>query len=200
MKRVPLALWMVGVVVGVAAAAVSYTDGLLAASNLLLTGALVLATVLLVLEGRALREAQFAPAIAVELVQSSASTHVLNLVVRNFGAGSAYDVTFDLDGDLKLLRGRLSDEPVLVQGLRFLAPGGRYEVVAADRKLLDENPAADDREVRRVRLSTHYASSTGRRYASESYLELLPLRFAVPPLEAIKQDVKRIADALAKRS
>lgn len=199
MKRLALALWTVGVVIGVAAAVVFYTDGLLAASNLLLTGALVLATVMLVIEGRALREAQFAPAIAVELVPSRASTHVLDLVVRNFGAGAAYDVTFDLDGDLKLLRGHLSDEPVVAQGLRFLAPGGRYEVVAADRKLLDENPAEGGREVRRVRLSANYASATGRRYASESYLELLPLRFAVPPLETIKQDVKRIADVLSKR-
>ena len=43
-------------------------DGILAATNVLLTAALTAATVMLVAEGRAMREAQFAPASAVEVV------------------------------------------------------------------------------------------------------------------------------------
>lgn len=183
---------MVGVV-GVA----FVVEGILVATNLVLTAALVGATVMLVAEGRAMREAQFAPGISVELVPVSDGSPVLNLVVRNYGAGPAHDISFELDGDLKLMSGDLSDHLVMREGLRYLAPGSRFASVAAATTLLVDNPPLDPSTVRRVRVTATFKSASGKLLSDESCLELIPILYATPPLQEIKTAIQKIAKTLA---
>lgn len=119
--------------------------------------------------------------------------------MRNYGAGSAHDIHFELDGDLKLLWGRLCEHLLFTEGLRCLAQGSSCVNVAASTTVRRDEPPDESGTVRRVRVVATYKSASGRNHRSETYLELLHGQFTIPPLQQMAVALQRIAEAMEAR-
>ena len=182
------ASWVVGVPAELA----------VAAAGLILSLALFYGTLLLVEEGRLMREASFAPGIAVTIGPNQYSAAVHELRICNYGSGPAHGVTFDLDGDLTIrgsagTKSALSELRVLREGLRFLEPGGEYGTVVGGPDFLADNAPPDSGPATSVLLASRFRSGSGQVYESESWLELREFLWATPPLETIAQALKKRA-------
>jgi hypothetical protein len=116
--------------------------------TLIFTGVVAASTVVyailtwkLVSETQKMREAQTEPKISV-YVESNPKYHILkNLVIRNVGLGSAYNIKFSNFPDFKIFGGKkLGELKIIKNGIPHLPPNNSYEFVFTNlREDFEEN-------------------------------------------------------------
>lgn len=112
-----------------------------------------------VTEARRLRLEQAQPYVVVYMEPSAATPHIIDLVVRNFGATAAYDVTLSVSPDLKRSGQGGTTEPVwMFDSLPVLVPGQEW------RTMWDFSPERVQTSLPdRYDVTTSYKDSHGRR-------------------------------------
>lgn len=171
----------------------------LATANICLGAALVLATLLLVDEGRRMRESSFAPSVSVTVGPLPQVAKIHELRIQNNGRGSAHDVSFELFGDLNTRGGsKLSEARVVQEGIRFLEPGGTYRTVVGGEGFYAENAPDEDGMVTAVKVLARYKNDAGKRYQSVSWIELREYLLATPVDKEVSESLKATSEALRK--
>lgn len=109
---------------------------------------LVVATILyvyltrgLLSEGKLTRKALIAPSLSIYIEPNKQWANNMDIVIANNGAGVAFDITFEIEPDIKLFRNgqRLSDYNIF-QKIEYLAPNQTIRFFVDSAPLLFENP------------------------------------------------------------
>lgn len=135
--------------------------------SLVVTGATVFYARLthqLVLETRRMREAQTQPHVVVRVDSSILELGFLNLLVENVGQGPAYDVTFALDADFEMEKGRrLSQVGFVKHGLKYLSPRQKFTTFL--RSFIGTpNEQLEGPDRLRFTIAVRYRDAAGKRF------------------------------------
>jgi hypothetical protein len=184
---------------------ISYLNANAGALNLLFTGVVAVATVVyailtskLVKETRDLREAQTEPRIEVFFRPRDEWMALLDIVVKNIGAGPAYDLRFSIqplarDETSEHLLQRLNGINSIRTGIAYLGPGQEFSSYWTNVKENFEKKI----EVR-FHAESSFNSATGRSYRREHNLDLSELKglekIGEPPLLKIGKALEKIQD------
>lgn len=183
------------------------------ALNLLFSGVVALATVVyatltawLVLETRKLRQAQTEPHVEVFYRPRDEWISLLDIVVKNIGAGPAYDLKFSMVADesnkaTHELLTRLSELKSIENGISFLGPG--QEFASFWTSMVDQ---FDQKMQAKIVITSSFLSTTGDKYTRKHVVDLSELkglqRIGKPPLLKIAESVEQLqkdVGSLAKR-
>ncbi len=153
-------------------------------------------TAALVHETRRMREVQTEPRIEVVAEPKEEYVNIITLLVRNIGAGPAYDVRFSFRGESSsegeaALIDDFARSRFLVTGLKYLGPGQHMR-----SSYTQMNKDHDKKISARLLVTVEYNSALGR-----SYRDVLPIDFGEfkgyghlgkPHLYAIAQSLEKI--------
>lgn len=153
-------------------------------------------TARLVSETRRLREAQTEPRVEVIYRCKDEWISLVDIAIRNIGAGPAYDLQFtyeattDSAGARELLR-RLSEIKFISGGLNYLGPGQEY--VSFWTQMTNH---FDDKMATRVSVHSQSKSALGAIYRTTHTLDLSEIkgmeRIGTPPLIKIAQSIEKL--------
>lgn len=153
-------------------------------------------TAALVRETRRMREVQTEPRIEVIAAPREEFVNIITLVVRNIGAGPAYDIRFDLRGETsssgeKKLIEDFSNSHFLVQGLKYLGPG--QELRSSYTQM---NKDFDEKIGARLLINIRYKSALGKPHEETIYIDFGEFkghgRVGKPHLYAIATSLEKI--------
>jgi hypothetical protein len=186
------------------------------AFNVLFTGVVALATAVyavltakLVRETRNLREAQTEPRVEVFFRPRDEWISLIDIVVKNIGAGPAYDLRFEssavvLNEASDALLKRLSEVNSIHSGIAYLGPGQEFSSYWTNMTEQFEKKI----EARLV-VKSSFRSATGHSYSRQHVIDLSELKgleqIGEPPLlkivkyvEKLQQDVQNLASGFKK--
>jgi hypothetical protein len=186
------------------------------ALNLLFGGVVAIATVVyavltasLARETKKLREVQTEPHVELSFRSRDEFMSLIDIVVKNIGAGPAYDVTFEFSADTgtegtKSLLASLANLNALSKGIAYLAP--RQEISSYWTNLTEQ---FEDKLAAQVFATSRCKSVGGIEHVRRHTLDLSELkgltRIGEPPLlkmsrslEKLQDDVSRLASGWSK--
>lgn len=156
----------------------------------------------LVAETRRLREAQSAPHVSVRIEGTPTAFGFTDIVVENVGLGPAYDVSFEVECDLDLDRGRkLSGIGFIKNGVKYLAPKQRLaSFLISLFEVQDTKMEGPDRL--QFALTVNYRDAAGKalkeRYAADFAHFVGMHRLGTPAIESIAESMKKLKDDIGK--
>ena len=154
----------------------------------------------LVRETNRMRRSQTEPEVVISVEPSATWINLIELVVENIGAGSAYNLRLEVDPDVKCSRGEmLSSIGLFKHGLRQLAPRRSVKTFLFSVAGRDADIVNPDGPFRFVVTAT-YESGAGESIVRRFELDLLHLlgmvQLGTPPLKTIADSVKAMQDEL----
>lgn len=153
-------------------------------------------TAALVAETNRMRRAQTEPEVIVSIQSSEVWINLIELVVENIGAGSAYNLRLDVDPDVKCSRGQmLSSIGLFKHGMRQLGPRRSVKTFLFSVTQKGEGQDPLDGQFR-FAVNARYDSSSGESAARRFELDLLHLvgmvQLGTPPLKTISDSLKEL--------
>ncbi len=171
------------------------------AFTLIFTGIVAVSTIVyarltskLVSETRKMRKVQTDPIIAV-FIQQQDDHNLLDLIIQNIGLGPAYDIKFELNGDIDIVPdvGRpVSERNFIKNGIKYLAPNKKISCYLTD--LLEKT---SEKEKTSIEVTVHYEDNLKNPYENNytinlsEWIGLLSIDGKPKPLETIAKDINK---------
>jgi hypothetical protein len=166
--------------------------------TLFFTGVVALSTVVyailtwkLVSETQKMREAQTEPKVSV-FVETHPKYYLLkNLVIRNIGLGTAYNIQFIVSPDFKTFNsGLLSEMNIIMNGIPHLPPNSNYEFLLANIR----NDFRDPDSVF-FKIIANYQNSFGKKFSDTFEIDMrIWYDLATRPDDELKEIERQLKD------
>ncbi|MFA6489392.1 MAG: hypothetical protein WCT52_01815 [Candidatus Micrarchaeia archaeon] len=157
------------------------------------TVAYTLMTMLLVLENKAMREAQTEPRMSVYLKPREESINLMDLNVENIGMGPAFDINFKIEPDFACMgTGNLS---TILNKIAYLTPKNTRSVFLTS--MLDN---FEEKKKTKLLVKVSYKDKNGKQYTEEFTLDFSEFvgltQIGKPPLHEIADNTEKISKAI----
>lgn len=173
-------------------------SAILTAALIIITGWYVRLTKRMVEETKSIRQKQSAPDIAVFYRNRSDSVNVINLIIKNFGYGAAYDIKFTVNPDFIYRTGaKISEINLFKNGLYYLPPGEERSIFLT----ILFNKAMTD-QCKNLDIHVVYTDEDEKSYQADYKVDLTELFGLIldqnPPIVKIADNLEKIKDEIHK--
>jgi hypothetical protein len=170
------------------------------AFSLVFSAVLAIATIVLALETRRIKEAQKEPKIFVSIQPEEGRINWFDIVIQNIGLGAAYNIKFEVNPDFEYAKGKFLSGLVFIKnGLKYLGPNNEFRCPLIFFKSEEVEKTFEINTTYQINFT--YQNITGKTYKGEYSIDssqlisigLTQLELDELPLYKIARNIEKIA-------